>query len=92
MFFDDEYDDEPREFQDEEGQEEEEEQEVQQPMEEEDEGDEISTELWQEACWVVISAYFDEKGLVRQQLDRFFFTEALHLGIKNLTASMNSSK
>lgn len=25
----------------------------------------------QEACWVVISAYFDEKGLVRQQLDSF---------------------
>uniref|UniRef100_A0A9J2PUR1 DNA-directed RNA polymerase subunit beta n=1 Tax=Ascaris lumbricoides TaxID=6252 RepID=A0A9J2PUR1_ASCLU len=24
-----------------------------------------------EACWVVISAYFDEKGLVRQQLDSF---------------------
>ena len=27
--------------------------------------------LVQEACWVVISAYFDEKGLVRQQLDSF---------------------
>uniref|UniRef100_A0A915EJ38 DNA-directed RNA polymerase subunit beta n=1 Tax=Ditylenchus dipsaci TaxID=166011 RepID=A0A915EJ38_9BILA len=37
----------------------------------ETEDDEISTELWQEACWVVISAYFDEKGLVRQQLDSF---------------------
>jgi DNA-directed RNA polymerase II subunit RPB2 len=32
---------------------------------------EISSELWQEACWEVISAYFDEKGLVRQQLDSF---------------------
>ncbi|CAD5207207.1 unnamed protein product [Bursaphelenchus okinawaensis] len=43
-------------------------------MEEEPEGedeDAISPELWQEACWVVISAYFDEKGLVRQQLDSF---------------------
>ncbi|KAH7727814.1 dna-directed rna polymerase [Aphelenchoides avenae] len=38
---------------------------------EQDEDDEISPELWQEACWVVISAYFDEKGLVRQQLDSF---------------------
>ena len=33
--------------------------------------DEISAELWQEACWLVISSYFDEKGLVRQQLDSF---------------------
>ncbi|CAD6188327.1 unnamed protein product [Caenorhabditis auriculariae] len=33
--------------------------------------DEITSEQWQEACWVVISAYFDEKGLVRQQLDSF---------------------
>ncbi|XP_039254275.1 DNA-directed RNA polymerase II subunit RPB2 [Styela clava] len=36
----------------------------------EDEED-ISPELWQEACWIVISSYFDEKGLVRQQLDSF---------------------
>ena len=35
-----------------------------------DDGD-ITTELWQEACWTVISSYFDEKGLVRQQLDSF---------------------
>lgn len=33
--------------------------------------DDISDELWQTACWEVISAYFDEKGLVRQQLDSF---------------------
>lgn len=38
----------------------------------EDENDEeISHELWQEACWIVINSYFDEKGLVRQQLDSF---------------------
>ena len=37
---------------------------------EDDDGD-ITTELWQEACWTVISSYFDEKGLVRQQLDSF---------------------
>lgn len=36
-----------------------------------DEGDEITTDIWQEACWIVISSYFDEKGLVRQQLDSF---------------------
>lgn len=37
-----------------------------------DENDEeISHELWQEACWIVINSYFDEKGLVRQQLDSF---------------------
>ena len=39
-------------------------------MDEED-NEEISSELWQEACWIVINAYFDEKGLVRQQLDSF---------------------
>lgn len=40
-------------------------------MAEEDNPEEISHELWQEACWIVINAYFDEKGLVRQQLDSF---------------------
>jgi len=40
-------------------------------MEEGEEGEEISNEIWQEACWIVISAYFEEKGLVRQQLDSF---------------------
>ena len=38
---------------------------------ENDDVEEISSELWQEACWIVINAYFDEKGLVRQQLDSF---------------------
>ena len=38
---------------------------------EDDQGEEISSKLWQEACWIVINAYFDEKGLVRQQLDSF---------------------
>ncbi|XP_071485515.1 DNA-directed RNA polymerase II subunit RPB2 [Diadema setosum] len=36
-----------------------------------DETDEITPDRWQEACWIVISSYFDEKGLVRQQLDSF---------------------
>lgn len=40
-------------------------------MYEEENAEEISHELWQEACWIVINAYFDEKGLVRQQLDSF---------------------
>ncbi|CAH8606504.1 unnamed protein product [Heterobilharzia americana] len=35
------------------------------------EDDEITPDMWQEACWIVISSYFDEKGLVRQQLDSF---------------------
>lgn len=39
--------------------------------EDEDETAEITADLWQEACWIVISSYFDEKGLVRQQLDSF---------------------
>ncbi|XP_055351402.1 DNA-directed RNA polymerase II subunit RPB2-like [Paramacrobiotus metropolitanus] len=33
--------------------------------------EEIDPNLWQDACWLVISSYFDEKGLVRQQLDSF---------------------
>ena len=37
----------------------------------EEEAEDISPDLWQEACWIIISAYFDEKGLVRQQLDSF---------------------
>ena len=32
-------------------------------MEEGDESEEISNEIWQEACWTVISAYFEEKGI-----------------------------
>ncbi len=33
--------------------------------------EDIDPSLWQEACWLVISSYFNEKGLVRQQLDSF---------------------
>ncbi|WVY92449.1 hypothetical protein V8G54_031537 [Vigna mungo] len=39
----------------------------QQMMEEDDDEDDIT----QEDAWAVISAYFEEKGLVRQQLDSF---------------------
>ncbi|KAI0052523.1 DNA-dependent RNA polymerase II second largest subunit [Auriscalpium vulgare] len=35
------------------------------------EGDEEYEEITQEDCWTVISSFFDEKGLVRQQLDSF---------------------
>lgn len=38
-----------------------------QQLEENDEDEEIT----QEDAWAVISAYFEEKGLVRQQLDSF---------------------
>lgn len=27
-----------------------------------EEDNDITPDLWQEACWVVISSYFDEKG------------------------------
>lgn len=27
-----------------------------------EESEEIHNEIWQEACWIVISAYFEEKG------------------------------
>ncbi|KAM3172814.1 DNA-directed RNA polymerase II subunit RPB2 [Hymenolepis weldensis] len=40
------------------------------PPIDDDEG-EVTPDLWQEACWLVISSYFEEKGLVRQQLDSF---------------------
>lgn len=33
--------------------------------------DEDDEEITQEDAWAVISAYFEEKGLVRQQLDSF---------------------
>ena len=33
---------------------------------EEEESEEIQNELWQEACWIVISAYFEEKGMTKQ--------------------------
>ncbi|CAN4097057.1 unnamed protein product [Withania somnifera] len=39
-------------------------------VEEEDDDDE-SQEITQDDAWAVISAYFEEKGLVRQQLDSF---------------------
>lgn len=29
-----------------------------------DDREEITIDLWQEACWIVISSYFDEKGFV----------------------------
>ena len=27
-----------------------------------DESDEVTMDMWQESCWIVISSYFDEKG------------------------------
>ncbi|KAF8313839.1 DNA-directed RNA polymerase II, subunit 2 [Clavulina sp. PMI_390] len=36
-----------------------------------DDDDEEYESITQEDCWTVISAFFDEKGLVRQQLDSF---------------------
>lgn len=39
-------------------------------MEEEEEEDDYE-DITQEDCWTVISSFFDQKGLVRQQLDSF---------------------
>lgn len=49
-----------------------------------DEDQEISDELWQEACWIVINAYFDDKGLVRQQLDSF--DEFIQMSVQSIVA------
>lgn len=48
------------------------------------EDNEITVELWQKACWIVINAYFDEKGLVRQQLDSF--DEFVQMSIQSIVA------
>lgn len=37
----------------------------------EGEGEDEYEEITQEDCWTVISSFFDQKGLVRQQLDSF---------------------
>lgn len=34
-------------------------------------GEDVEEEIRQDDSWTVISAYFEEKGLVRQQLDSF---------------------
>lgn len=49
-----------------------------------EEDQEISDELWQEACWIVINAYFDDKGLVRQQLDSF--DEFIQMSVQSIVA------
>ena len=41
------------------------------PMMMDGEEEEEEEEITQEDAWAVISAYFEEKGLVRQQLDSF---------------------
>jgi DNA-directed RNA polymerase II subunit RPB2 len=50
--------------------EEEEEEELEQPHRPQP-GDEDYEEISQEDCWTIITTFFDEKGLVRQQLDSF---------------------
>ncbi|CAM9537504.1 unnamed protein product, partial [Ectocarpus sp. 13 AM-2016] len=49
-------------------------------MDDEDELDPLEEDISQEDAWVVISAYFSEKGLVRQQLDSFdeFLQSTMH--------------
>ena len=57
-------------------------------------GDEWSEEISQEDCWDVIKAFFEEKGLVRQQLDSFneFMSNTVQDLVeesKNLTLEQN---
>ncbi|CAG5077498.1 Similar to RpII140: DNA-directed RNA polymerase II subunit RPB2 (Drosophila melanogaster) [Cotesia congregata] len=47
-----------------------------------EDAEEISSKLWQEACWIAINVYFDEKGLVRQQLDNF--DEFIEMSVKKI--------
>jgi DNA-directed RNA polymerase II subunit RPB2 len=49
-----------------------------------EEDQELSDDLWQEACWIVINAYFDDKGLVRQQLDSF--DEFIQMSVQSIVA------
>ncbi len=54
-----------------------------------DEFDELNETLEQEDCWKIISAFFLEKGLVRQQLDSFNeFVENTMQEIVNENASL----
>ena len=46
-------------------------------MEEGDDSEEISNEIWQEACWTVISAYFEEKGNLGINLFEMYLNIAL---------------
>ena len=51
---------------------------------EHEENEEIPNEIWQEACWIVISAYFEEKGQqkgVRSCSMQRDYMETLHKGI-----------
>lgn len=54
------------------------------PVYNDEEDLEITDELWQEACWIVINAYFDDKGLVRQQLDSF--DEFIQMSVQSIVA------
>lgn len=56
----------------------------QHPVYNDEEDLEITDELWQEACWIVINAYFDDKGLVRQQLDSF--DEFIQMSVQSIVA------
>ena len=60
--------------------------------EEGEDSEELSTDIWQEACWIVISAYFDEKGRIKGSIrqtatNTFFWVFAK----KNLMQYSNAS-
>ncbi len=48
----------------------------------------VESRSWQEACWLVISSYFDEKGIIRHQLESFndFITHKMQDTVGDLQA------
>eukprot|EP00729_Bicosta_minor_P016207 gene16207-22381_t len=57
---------------------------------EEDNDGEIDPDVWEDVCWHVIDSYFEEKGLVRQQLDSF--NEFIDLSIQQIVKDTPSMK
>ena len=46
---------------------------------EDEDSEEIQNELWQEACWIVISAYFEEKGeqTIYEKPSNYYFLQLI---------------
>jgi hypothetical protein len=59
--------------------------------EEGEDSEEISNEIWQEACWIVISAYFDEKGFYKIFLQDLAVQTVLWIRIRILPSSSKQS-
>eukprot|EP00039_Didymoeca_costata_P011795 m.166824 g.166824 ORF g.166824 m.166824 type:complete len:1186 (+) comp15295_c0_seq1:166-3723(+) len=50
----------------------------------EDDDEEINPDAWEDMCWHVIDSYFQEKGLVRQQLDSF--NEFIEISVQQIVS------